>query len=149
MDTIKPNQFLEEVEIMLSGLGLDTQQARQTFPTCAQYFFNYNDVKVYLGLPSIFPSAYSNVARLEATIAELNEVDAGHLIVALTGFLYNDCTPVKITSKPAKNQRVEVLLSFVVNLELLREGALATILLHLFEVADQMRNDFIGQKEAA
>lgn len=151
MDALTSNIFLAETEELLSGLGLDVDQAKQVFPTGIQFRFNWNDTPIYLALPCTYTNSYTNIARLEATIAELNEVDAGNLTVAIVGYLYNDLAPIKVTTRQTKNLRVEILLSFVADLQLLQKGSLATILSHLCEEADYLRNEFVtkAQKKRA
>lgn len=147
---LKPNPFLPEVESLLKGLDVD--QAKQVVPNGALFYFNYNEVPVYLSLPLVLPCSYSNITRIEAEVAELDEAEAAQLIVAITSYLQiEDCTPVRVTARRVKSQRSKVLISFVCDLQLLQSGALAAMLLHCCELADQMRSELVveGQKKTA
>lgn len=150
--SLKPNPFLPEVESLLGSLGLDVNQARQLVPNGALFHFNFNDIPVYLCVPTALPSPYSNITRIEAEVAELNEVEAGQLIVSIASYLQiEDCTPVRVASKRSKGTRVKVLIEFVCDLQLLKACALAKMLLHCCELADLLRNELVinDQEKAA
>jgi hypothetical protein len=152
MDTVKPNPFLAEVEKLLTTLGLDFGKAKHTVPNGELLFFNFNDIPMYVCAPSVLPNNYSNLIRIDAEVAELREVDAGHLIVSIASYLYvHDCTPVRVTSKKSEGQKIKVLLEFVCDLQSLQVGSLAPILLHCCELADQLRSELVieGQREVA
>lgn len=142
---LRPNPFLAEVESLLAGLGLDVNKAKQIVPNGALFHFNFNEVRVYLCVPTELPSPYSNVTRLEAEVAEIDEVEAGQLVVSIASYLQiEDCTPIRVASKRSKGQKVKVLIEFVCDLQLLSSGALATVLLHCCEVADHLRNEMVS-----
>lgn len=149
-DQLKQNPFLLEVEKILLGLGLDVQGAKHVVPNGALFYFNFNDVPVYVCVPLVFPCSYSNITRIEAEVAELDEVGASQLLVAITSYLQvEDCTPVRVTTKRVKAHRAKVLITFVCDLQLLQAGAVAKILLHCCELADQMRNELVEAQDKA
>jgi hypothetical protein len=148
--SLKPNPFLAEVELLLAGLGLEVEKAKQIVPNGALFYFNFNEVPVYLCVPTELPSPYSNITRLEAEVAELDEVEAGQLIVSIATYLQiESCSPIRVAAKRTKGQRISVLLSFVCDLGLLQTGALAAVLLNCCELADSLRQEMVTDKAAA
>ena len=152
MDAIKPNPFVVEVESLLTTLGLDVEGAKQVVPTAVLLYFNFNQIPVYVCLPNLLPSPYSNVTRINAEVAELNEVDAGHLVVSIASFLYIEvCSPLRVSTKRSTGQKTKVLIEFICDLQTLQPGSLAPILLHSCEIADHLRNELVirdGSKAA-
>jgi len=152
MDAIKPNPFLIEIESMLTSLGLDVQKAKQIVPNGVLIYFNFNNTSLYVCLPDALPSPYSNICRIEAEVAELNETDAGRLVVSIASYMQiEDCTPIRVTIKRSTGQHAKVLIGFVCDLQTLQLGSLAPILLHSCELADYLRNELVtvGNGKAA
>ena len=101
MECLKQNPFLAEIETLLSGLGLEVEKAKQIVPNGHLLYFNYNEIPMYLCLPDVMPSSYSNITRIEAEVAQLNEVDAGRLVVSIVSYLsINDCTASTNSASP-------------------------------------------------
>jgi hypothetical protein len=148
MDALKPNPFISEVEKLLASLGLDVEKAKHVVPNGVLLYFNFNEIPLYICLPSMIPSDYSNITRIEAEVAELNETDAGQLVVGITSYIsVHDCTPVRVTTRRSEHQNVKVMIGFVCDLQFLRVGSLAPILLHICELADQMRTELVTESK--
>lgn len=146
MDKLKPNPFIHEIELLLISLGLEVEKAKQIVLTGELLYFNFNDIPIYVCLPSIVPSPYSSIVRIEAQVAELPEEDAGRLVVSIVSYLsIHDCTPIRVIYRRSTAQSAKVLIRFVCDLETMRIGSLAPILLHICEVAEQMKVDLTGQ----
>lgn len=144
MDDLKNNPFIAEVEILLSSLGLDAKKAKHVVPTGELLYFNFNELPIYVCLPAHVPSSYSSIARIEAEIAELADANVGQLLVSIVTYLsIHDCTPIRVMSRRSHGQNTKVLIGFVCDLQFLQVGSLAPILLHICEVADQMRSEFL------
>lgn len=144
MDKLKLNPFLVEVEALLKSFGIDIESIKQTVPNATLFDFNFNDIPVYICIPSTLLSPYSSVARIEAEIAEFEEIEAGQLVVAIAAYLQiEDCTPVRVTTKRSKGKRMKILIEFVSDLRLLQLGALAMMLTHSCELADQIRTELV------
>lgn len=150
MDSIKPNPFLSEVESLLKALGLDVDQAKRVAPNAVLFNFNFNEIPVYLCVPNALPNRYSNVSRIEAEIADLEEVETAQLTVIIASYLHiEDCTPIRVVTKRSKGTRVKLLIEFVSNLQMLQTGALAVVLLHCCELADQLRSELILEQKSS
>lgn len=152
MDKIKLNPFLVEAESMLATLGLEVEKAKQVMPNGVLFYFFFNDRPIYLCLPDQVPSIYSNICRIEAEVAELEETDAARLVYGISIYLTtNDCTPVRVVAKPSNGQKAKVLIQFVADLESLQLGSVASIILHCCELADELRREMVsdGQLKVA
>lgn len=148
VQSLKKTPFLEEVESLLSNLGLRVDLARNELSTSVMFKFDFNDVPVYVCVPTL--ETYSSITRIEAEVAELDEVEGGQLIVAIASYLQiEDCTPLRVTNRRSKGRKMKILLEFVSDLQLLQTGALATMLLHCCELADQMRRELVSQEKSS
>lgn len=149
MDKRKPHPFEEEVDRTLTELQADLKTMKQIFSTGIMYNFNFNQIPSYIALPEYV--TYSNVVRIEFTVATMSELDAGRLIHAIGLDLdMNNQAPIRAIPRLTKRNEVNVVLQIVGQVDWFQQGFLAQMILNGAELAEHYRATLIiGQNEAA
>lgn len=147
MDALKSNPFLIEVESLLKELGLDVNKAKQVVPNGILFYFNFNELPVYVCLPSTLPSEYSNITRIEVEVTCLDAVTVGHLIYTIGLYLdMNDCSPIRVIPR-SHGQKVKIIIQFVCNLLLLQPTTLAETIIRCCDLGDYIKENLIEEKQ--
>lgn len=152
MDKPKPCEFEAVLDKTLGDLQLDLGAAKHTHPTGIRYAFLWDGYAVDICIPSMSNSTYSNVFRISAEVCETTGTDAVALLYRIAFFLHvNDCAPIRIVPKPAKQNAVKLLLEVVGDVNLFQPEFIAVTLIHMAELVGEIRGELIdvGQDQAA
>lgn len=150
MDMLKPHPLEAETDKIINDLGGDLTKMKEVFDTGTMYRLNWDDIPLYIGLPTYVPTRASNIVRIEFTLDEVAAKDVGRILFAIS--LDQDMNrnfPNRVVPRTKDERTYEIILQSVCEVDLVREDFVSSTILYAADICRLYRDEFLEQEVVA